>query len=361
MSEKKKIAWLDTVRVFASFAVIVGHYMSCFDDFTGFEKMRFVFFILSGYLIPASLERAKSLWDFYRRKLIRVVVPFTVAYVVFGAALLVVGMVKPSIGAYSPFWHLIYQSGFPWGMFFAMFPVDVNLFKFCGWPLFWFVGEWFMGVLLFLYLIAPLLNVLVKRAPIASLAVSMLIATGTFYALEDYALQGRIVTPWWVPFTRIPEFMFGMILFTYKDFLAANRKKFLLAAEIWTVTLGTAFFILYADIPCPTIIFRIFPIEPQSLLMTMPATYLLFVFADWVNKKLPNALAKFNGFSDVSYMTMLTQHIVLYIFASQFKYEEFHTIGPPVMFVLVTMMIVYVSRELKKFSDPVESWLMKRK
>ena len=68
LSEKKKIAWLDTIRVFASFAVIVGHYMTCFDNFTGFDNMRFiffpagnigvfVFFILSGYLIPASLER----------------------------------------------------------------------------------------------------------------------------------------------------------------------------------------------------------------------------------------------------------------------------------------------------------------
>ena len=372
LSEKKKIAWLDTIRVFASFAVIVGHYMTCFDNFTGFDNMRFiffpagnigvfVFFILSGYLIPASLERSKSLWDFYRKKLIRVVVPFTVTYVVLGAILMLIGLLQPSIAMFSPFQHAIYQSGTPWGIIFAMFPVDVNLFKFFDWPLAWFVGEWFMGVLLFLFLIAPLLNKMIRRAPIATLAVSIVIATATFYAFEDLALQGRIVTPWWFPIARIPEFVFGMILFTYKDFLKTHRKKLLPVAEIWTVIVGVIFYISYADLPCPTIIFRLFPIEPRSLLIVLSATYLIFEFANWLNEKFPKPLACFNDFSDISYMAMIIQHVVLNIFSHEFDFEEFHTIGPPVMFVLIVIMIVYGSQVLKKFSDPVEQWLMKRK
>ena len=370
MSDNKKIAWLDTVRVFASFAVILGHFVSCFDGFDGFDKMRlfffhmgnvgvFLFFTLSGYLIRPSLERAPSLWAFYRKKLVRVVVPFTVSYFVFGAALIALAPLELSIAQRSPFYHSMYQSGFPWGIFFAMFPVDVNLMMFFDAPLYWFVGEWFMGVLLWLYLIAPLLDKLIRRAPLLTFVASIVLSVATFYAVEPLVQQGRIMTGWWLFPARIPEFLFGMLLFAHKDFFAQHRQKILRGVLAWAVVVGGAEIFYFANVPA--ILTRLFPLEPYSMLMSIPCTYLFFELTDWLNEKFPSPLAWFNGFSDVSYMVMLTQHVILYIFAGAIEFEKFHSMGPVLMFTLSTIVIVYASEALKKFSDPVEHWFMKRK
>ena len=363
MAGKKIIPWLDTVRVLSAFAVIVGHYTSCFDGFAHFDKLRlftlyagnigvFLFFVLSGYLIPPSLERSTSLWGFYKRKLIRVVVPFTVCYFILGLALMMCGLVEPKIAEFSPLYRAAYEGGFSLGKFLAMFPVDVNLLKFLGLPLEWFVGEWFMGVLLWLYLISPLLYKLVKRAPlvtfVATILLSIVIYNGTF----DLMLQGRILTGWWIFPTRIPEFLFGMLLFVYKDFLERYRQKILPVVAIWFIVGFVISIVHYSDIPA--LVLRVFPIEPRSFLMTLPTSYLIFICADWLNEKFPLALAKFNGFSDVSYMTMLTQHMILYVFARQFNFQDLHSIGIMLTFFLVTLTIIKVSEWIKKFSDPAE-------
>ena len=366
MAEKKIIPWLDTVRVFSAFAVIVGHYASCFDGFARFDTLRlftlyagnigvFLFFVLSGYLIPPSLDRSKSLWSFYKRKLVRVVVPFTVCYFVLGFALMMCGLVQPKIADLSPFYRGAYEGGFSLGKILAMFPVDVNLIKMAGLPLEWFVGEWFMGVLLWMYLISPLLYKLAKRAPLVTFAATVLISIGVFNAVEDLVMQRTILTGWWLFPTRIPEFFFGMLLFMHRDLIERLRPKLLPAVTIWVAVGFVASIICYSEIPA--FVLRLFPVEPRSLLMTLPASYLLFVLAAWLNEKFPLALAKLNSFSDVSYMTMLTQHVILYVFASQFKFRDFHSVGVWLIFILVTLSIVKVSAWIKKFSDPIEKAL----
>ena len=370
MADKKIIPWLDTVRVFASFAVIVGHFVSCFDGMDGFDRMRlfffhagnvgvFLFFALSGYLIPASLERSKSLWEFYRKKLIRVVIPFTVSYIVFGAALLALAPIDISIAAWSPFYHACLQSGVPWGILIAMFPVDVNIVKLLDLPLTWFVGEWFMGVLILLYAVAPILNVLIKRAPLITFVVSIAISVGTFEAAEAaWTTAGKVMTGWWLFPARIPEFLFGMILFMYKDFFVQHKRRILFAVGLWSVGVGAYTIVDFANIPA--FLTRLYPLEPRSMLMSIPSTYLFFMFTDWLNENLPRATAWFNSFSDVSYMAMLVQHVLLYIFTTKIPIEDFHSIGPVLLFILVTVIIVQVSEAIKKFSDPVESYFAKR-
>ena len=366
MAEKKIIPWLDTVRVFSAFCVIVGHYTSCFDGYPRFDTMRlffwyagnigvFLFFVLSGYLILPSLERSKSLWSFYKRKLIRVVIPFTVSYFVLGFVLMACGLVNPSVADFSPFYRGAYEGGFSLGKILAMFPVEVNFVRLAGLPLEWFVGEWFMGALLLIYLISPLLYKFIRVAPLPTFAATILLAVGTHYALFGLTATGRIYSDWWLFTARLPEFYFGMLLFVYKDFLLTNRRKILPVVTILTLV-GAAGFILryWGDLALVT---RLYPLEPRSLLMTLPSSYLLFVLAERLNEKFPTALAHFNGFSGVSYMTMLTQHVILNVFASQFKFRDLHSVGVWLIFILVTLTIVKVSDWIKKFSDPLEKAL----
>lgn len=135
---------------------------------------------------------------------------------------------------------------------------------------------------------------------------------------------------WWIFPTRIPEFLFGMLLFIYRDFLEQNCRKILPLFAIW-FTVGAA----------------------------IPTIYLFFLLSDFLNKKFPLILAWFNSFSGVSYMTMLTQHVILFVFARQFNFQALHTFGLMLMFCMVTFAIVRVSDWVKNFSDPIESWFAK--
>lgn len=358
-----RILWLDTVRVFSALTVIIGHYAACFTSFEKFDTINFLFvhagnvgvflfLALSGYLISGSLARSKGLGNFYRRKLIRIVIPFTVAYVMLGAALMVLGLLNISIAERSPFYGAIYQGKFDLGILIAMFPVDVNLTTALGLPLTWFVGEWFMGVIIWLYLIAPFLYRFVQRAPLITFAVSIVISVATFYASQGLVMQGLIRESWWLFPTRIPEFIFGMILFTCKDFFEVNRRRLLICAGGWTLIIG-AVTIAYNS-PVLELVNCLYPTEPRSLLLTIPSTYLFFICAAWLNEQFPIVLAKFNSFSDVSYMAMLIQHVVIYLFAAQLRFEELHTVGAIVVVLLITLVIIGLSNWLKTFSDAVE-------
>ena len=366
----KKIAWLDTIRVFAALTVIVEHYINFFVH-AGFDKMQmffghsgaigvFTFFALSGYLIPASLERTPNLWSFYKKKLVRIVVPFTVAYVVMASAMVALLPLTPVPANRSPFHYAMYVTGFQWEMFLPILPVDVNFLKLFDLPMFWFIGEWFMGVLLILYIISPLLNMLVKRAPLLTFAASVVIAIATYYAALPLEAQGRILTAWWLFPTRIPEFVFGMILFTYKDFFEQHKQKIFRAVLAWTIPAVIVEEFMYFQ-ESPEFLTCLFPLQPRSMLVSIPFIYLFFLFTDWLNKKFPHPLEWFNSYSDVSYMVILNQHVILFLFSDVVTFTELHTFGLFFMFFLIVVVIFRVSNEVKKFSDPVESWLLKRK
>lgn len=366
----KKIPWLDTIRVFAALTVIVEHYINFFP-IADFGKMQmffghsgaigvFAFFALSGYLIPPSLERTPNLWAFYKKKLVRIVVPFTVAYVVVASALVALTPIEPALANRSPFNYAMYQTGFLWELFLPMLPVDVNLLKYSGLPMFWFIGEWFMGVLLIMYMLSPFLYKLLRRAPLLTFAGSIVISIAVFYAAQPLEAEGKILTAWWLFPTRIPEFLVGMILFMYKDFLEQHKQKILSGVLAWTVlVVGVEEYMYFSE--TPEFLTCLFPLLPRSMLATIPFIYLLFVFADWLNRKFPQPLARFNSYSDVSYMVILTQHVILFIFSDAIDLKSLHTFGLFFMFFLIVIVIVCVSNEVKKFSDPVEQWLMKRK
>ena len=135
----KRVAYLDTVRVFSSLLVIFSHYVICFEQFD-FPVMReiffhvgkvgvILFFAISGYLVNKSLARSSSLWNFYKWRAVRICVPFAASYFVLGSALMILAIVEPSLSDYSPFMKALYKEGFP-KILLAAIPHDVNLTKF---------------------------------------------------------------------------------------------------------------------------------------------------------------------------------------------------------------------------------------
>ena len=372
----KKFVWIDAVRIFAVIAVMIDHYLKTFYGHCDFDVvmltlMQFgnlgviLFFAISGYLVPSSLERSSSIWEFYRKKLVRIIIPFTVSYILLGALLLFLGILNPEFaGRFTGlFFNALYNGTGIEKILLGMLPLELNLVMYFGIPYSLFVGEWFMGAIVILFLLAPLLYKCMRRAPIISLIFSLTISVGIFYAVQDLAAEGRILNGFWVSVVRIPEFLFGMILFTYKDFFQKHKAKLLILSEIVIAVLGTYALIKYGTggtefISSP--LERLYPLHPRSFIISFPTIYLFFNAFEYITANLPKIFESFlNKFRDISYMVMLIQHVIIYEFADYFHVENFSGFGMIILFLIILMTVIVLSHELKKFSDPVEKFFMK--
>lgn len=364
LSEKKKIAWLDTVRVFASFAIIFAHYLMSegFADASWTRRICydlaslgvFLFFAISGYLVVGSLDRSPSLWEFYRRRLIRIVVPFAVAYIFLGTLYVLAGIFEPDIAARSPFYKAFYRPDYLKD-FICIFPVDMNLFVWLKIPFMPFVGEWFMAVIILMYLIAPLLKKYATTAPLITLAVSVVISFAVFYATEELSQTGRLAYNWWLVLVRIPEFLFGMILFIHRERILKFRRQFELAAGVWV-----AGWLIYFVAQQPPVGAIFFDCNPKIFAITMPVSFLFFSLMERINRTPTAVMDWFNGFSGISYPIILIQHPIIYLFADKFQFERLRFFGIIFVMGVLTWLIIILSRMLNKFSAPAETFFMKK-
>ncbi len=364
MGVKKKIAWLDTVRVFASFAIIVAHYLMC----RGFETYPFtrricydlaslgvfLFLAISGYLVVGSLNRSPNVWDFFKRRVIRVVIPFTVSFIFLSTVFLMAGLLDTQIAEFSPFYKVLYNHEYFMNLI-AMFPLDMNIFVWLDINFVPFVGEWFMAVIIFMYLLAPPLKYCAERAPLITLAVSIAVSFAVFNATIDWSQDGRLAYNWWLVFVRIPEFLFGMILAIKRDVLTEHRVPLEFAATCVLIAYTSYFLENKAHTT-----YLYFDCEPKIFSVTLPIIYLFFSLVERLNRLRSTLLDKFNGFNDVSYPIMLIQHPIVFLFEAKFDFGELHSFGIFFVLFIMTWLIFYMSKFVKSFSESAERLILRR-
>ena len=338
--------------------IIVAHYFMC-EGFASRPELSnralelaitgvFLFFALSGLLIKPSLERSPNLWQFYKRKLIRIVVPFVVSYLILSIAIIFLALIDVHLADRVPIFHAMYGANYL-SVLLGIFPVDLNVTKFFNLDVELFVGEWFMGVLLWLYLLSPFLVRCAERFPIISLLISIGVSYMIFYATADLSEQGKLFGNWSIFLARIPEFLFGMILWIHREKILKLR-RILLPSSILYLAAWTTIFI--CDFLSQGEIF--FPSDPSCFAITLPAIYFLFTVAELLNERGSKILTWFNSFGRISYMAMLIQHVIIYTFADAFNFSKLHSFGRIYILLLIIFVIVVLSRRIKIFSDSTE-------
>lgn len=361
---KKKIVWLDTVRVFASFAIIIAHYLmdSGFDNYPFTRRICFdfaslgvfLFFAISGWLVVGSLNRSPSILDFYKRRIIRVVVPFTVSFIFLGSLFTLAGLFDRTIAERSPLYKATYEGNYFENLICAL-PIDMNLFVWFKIDFAPFVGEWFMAIIILMYLLAPFLKWCAERAPLITLAVSIAVSFVVFNATQELSQSGRLIYNWWLVLVRIPEFLFGMILAIKRDFLLKYRRQIELVAGIIFVAYTIHFLINKAHTT-----FLFFDCEPKVFLISFTTIILFFSAVERLNRVPSELMQRFNDFADISYPIMLIQHPMIFLFEGKFEFEKFHSFGIVFILLLLTWLIVFLSGFVKRFSEPVEKFFLRR-
>lgn len=343
-----RIAWLDTLRVLASFLVILSHFAYTIQGSPKFQAfLQFyvfnigtvgviIFFAVSGYLAANSLERSTSTKEFYRRKIIRILVPYVAAYLVFLALLKIFAGLQVPIA----------------GILFSIVPVDANLIKFFNLPSATITGEWFIGTIIYLYAAAPFLYAGLKKNPALMVLLSFALAFAAGTVSLGLHFEGRIFSPSAVFAVRLPEFLAGMILFRHQNFIAQNIRaiaavfiffaayNFLLSqhASIWA-----KIFIGEFGISIPAAVFMIF---------------IAYAAAVRLNEIFPRACKKFNAFSNISYMAMLIHHQII------FQLERYIFVPPSwlkatALFALVLIVTAAASEIIRRIYKPLEDRLIK--
>ena len=363
-TERKNFDWIDSIRVLSTLVIIIFHYAVLLMDnptfhgtiykyFDGFGHFGIAaFFGISGYLVVNSLERTPSILEFYRRKFIRVVVPFIVTYILAFGMLLFIKL--SSVIFNTPNFFKNYA---PLDVVFGMLPIDLNLLKFFDIDYLFLVGEWFVGTIIWLYLLAPLIyKFLLKNIP-ATMTAAVIVAGIVASFLLEFETQGKIFAVQTIFLVRLPEFATGMALFMYRD------KIFQTPPRIFAIFLAVAMtiFTTLQNIDFPSVWIKYYfgdVINFHFVLSASLSVYVSFIAAEFLNRNLKVVMLPINKFKDISYMAVLIQHLVIRLFDKVFDFKTIGGLGAISVFFLILFVIIILSEIIKKYYTPFEKKLL---
>jgi peptidoglycan/LPS O-acetylase OafA/YrhL len=354
---EKRFAWLDTVRILASFLVILSH----FAYFFNFDRLRiirnyiaeptgnigvFLFFAISGYLVSHSLAKGGGIARFYKSKIVHIWLPFVTSYFFLSFLFIGLSVLRPEFIQQTPLGY-VFLTGGDYGKFlFGLIPLEGLYSK-----AYWFVGEWFIGTLVTLYIISPILNEAAKRRPLVMLIFFTVLAIGVFFVARE-----ELRFPFWFFLSRIPEFYLGMLLYLYRDWISIHFEYVFRSAFLVMVSVFAVRVFLSED---PFFGNRFVPSNPSSFLFSFPAIVFIFMLCEKVNNRWD--LSKFNEYSEISYSFMLIQHVVLNVYFAYIQVKDLSKFGVLVSFLLVLGVTVYLAKKITAVYKPVEERLLRKK
>lgn len=239
--KKERLFYLDFVRAIAALAIVITHFNAryLYLNPPAPEKAVFItfignlyigdwgvslFFIISGAALMYVYEEKCQLKTFYKKRFLSIYPMFWIAYITDFLFIM---------------WqtHTLPGEGIPkWRILFSVIGFD-GLLLTNGYPTFYLLGEWFLGVIVLIYLVFPLLRALLNKKPVllliltaAGYAGSLVLCTQVPYPLAPATLL----------FVRIPELVFGMFFVKYKGKVTWKTAALALAVVLvnWTVKPG---------------------------------------------------------------------------------------------------------------------------
>ncbi len=209
--KKERLFYLDFVRAIAAISIIMTHFnarylylspqmpekaiitTSVSNIYIGAWGVS-LFFIISGAALMYSYGEECNLKKFYKKRLYSIYPMFWIAYSI---AFLYLFYVNKSVNNGAPRVNII----------FSFLGFDGYLAE--NIPTFYILGEWFLGCIILIYLVFPLLRYFINTHPIA-LAIVVAIMYACIIVFYDFPFNIEKFMP-----TRIPEVLVGMYFVKY--------------------------------------------------------------------------------------------------------------------------------------------------
>lgn len=180
-----------------------------------------LFFILSGYLLRMTTPIVTSIKNFFTKKVIKILVPFWIAFATVWIVLSVLGFKHPA------WWRLVY----------SLFGVD-RYAQFYGVETWAMVGEWFTAVILALYILYPLVSFLYNKSRLLTVcAISTLQILNVCLGVHTVSADVSIITGLFL-------LIIGMLIYDFKEEIVSRKWIAIPSAVIMALlifTKGTKF------------------------------------------------------------------------------------------------------------------------
>ena len=280
----------DALRVLALVTVVISHVVM----HTGtpgwcstvgvFGVSLFIFISGAGLSLG---DRELSWWKFMRQRLAAILPTYWTAYLVI-AVFVFLFRQRLKFGS-DPLLWLLTIFGLD-GFLFKKIPTDYAL-----------IGEWYVGFVLLLYMIAPFVLFGLRKAPLVVCFLACCIS-GVAFGLNDILSKSiLIVSPnvWWNPLVRLPEFVFGYLFVKY---LIDDRRHLLVAAAC-AVPVAAFSMLIRGD---QFFNYSYVSIGGFAALFVIICTFLAFVRTGEPMRKIIGFLAKY------SFVAFLAHHQVIW-------------------------------------------------
>lgn len=322
VQKKERIFYLEFIRAFATLSIILTHYNALYIymetprlENTILSVFPFgiyignlgvsLFFIISGAALMYTYQDRLEVKKFFKKRFLSVYPMWWIAYT-----------------AAISYWFLTYKTFNPWSA--EKWKILLTIIGFDHYfahltPTFAIVGEWFLGCIILLYLLFPIVRFGVVKYPRLSTATSIALYLG-FIKFNPWPLWPSVNV-----FVRLPEFLFGMLFIRYIK--GVNVKLLLLSLA---VLIGTTIWNPSWDGNIKTTYIGI-------------AFFLVLVYLSEFFKK--NHTVKYicAKICKYSYAIFLSHHLVIYEIAKKFDLNTIGYWGSVMMLFVCIEFIVLVA------------------
>lgn len=356
---KKRYYFMDVIRIVSMLAIVFYHMVFSLYQ-TGIRQLDSVsfmfqtknmhiatvgvglFFMISGAgLMYSSMHKENfSLKEYYKKRFFKILVPFYLVYILWLITFMLLTNQGPSA---------VYNHGTPLtSIIYTLLGMDAYLATFGVNTFSLGIGEWFLGALVMMYIVFPLL----RKAMLKNKWITLLIATIYFiiiviiYPVFPFAKEGPGYVPGFTNFLcKIYEFILGMFLITIVD----RIPQWLCLVVSIPITCVSLF--------CPVSLFPSY--NSVWILIQNVGFFLLFMGLEKVFKKLPRLMKVLALLAGFSYEFFLIHHVVIDYITLQHSGVPFSNIDILVLFVK-EFVIISVLTILVKCVLGIPSFIKKR-
>ena len=350
---KKRYNFMNLLRILSMFAIVFYHmvFTLYLYGIRQHDSIKFLFsnanmhiakvgvslfFILSGCGLMMSSDNDRfRIKDFYKKRFIKILIPFYVVYVFYFAYHIVTG-------------HLTLPHPFaerhlkPYSFLFTVFGMDSYVDSFgipsCSLG----IGEWFLGCLIMMYVLFPLLRILIMKRPYMTIAVATI-----YYALminRYYNFKVLSTVPMFTNFTiKIYDFILGM-------FIARILTKIPSKAAILGLIINLFFAIYPKELP---------GIDNFQIVIQSVAAFLAFYGLETFLAKREKFNAVVSKMCEYSYEYFLIHHSVIIYMHMKGMNTDFSNGDILLLFITEIVLTTTLTFCLKFMTRQIEKLLIK--
>lgn len=335
--KKERLFYLDFVRAIAAISIILTHFNAKYLYLNPPTPEKAVittrvsnlyigdwgvslFFIISGAALMYVYADKCELKKFYKKRFLSIYPMFWIAYI---AAFCFLFYVNKSV----------IRSGIPkWRIIFSVLGLDGLLLS-NGVDTYYILGEWFLGVIVMVYILFPLIRKLLNEKPKLLLVLTALLYVGGIAVCKmiSYPIAASTII-----FVRLPELVFGMIFVKYG------------CKVNWKAAAGAFAVLVLNGIMKPAISSNI-----QTTYVGI-ASFLVLVFMSYylkcgITEYICGLLSKY------SYAIFLVHHIIITKMTERFDLTQISKLHSHILFITICIVIVLFAWALYQFHAKIMS------